>query len=156
MTHPCASPIVIWPDRQAALAPHCTKLHPSVASAALVLPTSAAACLAILARNWVTVELGAGGGILAGPGGRPSRFPQLFSGPFTPEQRMQVALAHILVCSPIGVLFPCTDMENTSLQLKLDILAEFITKVESVTSIILFIALMIQFFVQLGTGNPLW
>ncbi|KAF9223507.1 Ca-transporting ATPase [Gyrodon lividus] len=47
-----------------------------------------------------------------------------------------------------------TDAENTPLQLKLNILAEFIAKVGSIAGIILFSALMIRFFVQLGTGDP--
>ncbi|KAF8837766.1 Ca-transporting ATPase [Paxillus ammoniavirescens] len=47
-----------------------------------------------------------------------------------------------------------TDAENTPLQLKLNILAELIAKVGSIAGIILFTALMIRFFVQLGTGDP--
>ncbi|KIJ14249.1 hypothetical protein PAXINDRAFT_12900 [Paxillus involutus ATCC 200175] len=47
-----------------------------------------------------------------------------------------------------------TDAENTPLQLKLNILAELIAKAGSIAGIILFSALMIRFFVQLGTGNP--
>ncbi|KAL4062136.1 Ca-transporting ATPase [Scleroderma citrinum] len=47
-----------------------------------------------------------------------------------------------------------TDTENTPLQLKLNVLAEFIAKVGGVAGIVLFSALMIRFFVQLGTGNP--
>ncbi|KIJ66705.1 hypothetical protein HYDPIDRAFT_26133 [Hydnomerulius pinastri MD-312] len=47
-----------------------------------------------------------------------------------------------------------TDAENTPLQLKLNILAELIAKIGSIAGIILFGALMIRFFVQLGTGNP--
>ncbi|KAG6329880.1 hypothetical protein ID866_9209 [Astraeus odoratus] len=47
-----------------------------------------------------------------------------------------------------------TDTENTPLQLKLNVLAELIAKIGSVAGIVLFSALMIRFFVQLGTGNP--
>ncbi|PCH42057.1 Ca-transporting ATPase [Wolfiporia cocos MD-104 SS10] len=46
------------------------------------------------------------------------------------------------------------DTENTPLQLKLNILAELIAKVGSAVGLLLFAALMIRFFVQLGTGNP--
>ena len=47
-----------------------------------------------------------------------------------------------------------TDAENTPLQLKLNVLAELIAKAGSVAGLVLFGALMIRFFVQLGTGNP--
>lgn len=47
-----------------------------------------------------------------------------------------------------------TEAENTPLQLKLNILAELIAKVGSVAGLVLFGALMIRFFVQLGTDNP--
>lgn len=46
------------------------------------------------------------------------------------------------------------DTENTPLQLKLNNLAELIAKLGSAAGLILFIALMIRFFVQLGSGNP--
>lgn len=46
------------------------------------------------------------------------------------------------------------DTENTPLQLKLNALAELIAKIGSLAGLILFIALMIRFFVQLGRGNP--
>ena len=46
------------------------------------------------------------------------------------------------------------DSENTPLQLKLNDLAELIAKLGSAAGLILFIALMIRFFVQLGTHNP--
>ncbi|KAL6301353.1 calcium-translocating P-type ATPase [Sparassis latifolia] len=46
------------------------------------------------------------------------------------------------------------DSESTPLQLKLNDLAELIAKVGSVAGLVLFIALMIRFFVQLGTNNP--
>ncbi|RDB25860.1 Calcium-transporting ATPase 2 [Hypsizygus marmoreus] len=46
------------------------------------------------------------------------------------------------------------DTENTPLQLKLNALAELIAKIGSVAGLILFSALMIRFFVQLGTGTP--
>ncbi|KAK0222080.1 Ca-transporting ATPase [Armillaria fumosa] len=44
--------------------------------------------------------------------------------------------------------------ENTPLQLKLNYLAELIAKLGSLAGLILFTALMIRFFVQLGTNNP--
>ena len=47
-----------------------------------------------------------------------------------------------------------TDAENTPLQLKLNVLAELIAKAGSVAGLVLFAALMIRFFVQLGTDNP--
>jgi Ca2+-transporting ATPase len=47
-----------------------------------------------------------------------------------------------------------TDAENTPLQLKLNALAELIAKLGSMAGLILFTALMIRFFVQLGTGVP--
>lgn len=46
------------------------------------------------------------------------------------------------------------DSESTPLQLKLNYLAELIAKLGSLAGLILFIALMIRFFVQLGTGEP--
>lgn len=46
------------------------------------------------------------------------------------------------------------DTENTPLQLKLNALAELIAKIGSVAGLLLFTALMIRFFVQLGTGDP--
>ncbi|KAF6754524.1 calcium-transporting ATPase [Ephemerocybe angulata] len=46
------------------------------------------------------------------------------------------------------------DTENTPLQLKLNALAELIAKIGSIAGLALFIALMIRFFVQLGTGDP--
>lgn len=46
------------------------------------------------------------------------------------------------------------DTENTPLQLKLNDLAELIAKVGSAAGILLFTALMIRFFVQLGTNEP--
>ncbi|KII89872.1 hypothetical protein PLICRDRAFT_40040 [Plicaturopsis crispa FD-325 SS-3] len=46
------------------------------------------------------------------------------------------------------------DTENTPLQLKLNALAELIAKLGSAAGLILFVALMIRFFVQLGQGVP--
>lgn len=46
------------------------------------------------------------------------------------------------------------DAENTPLQLKLNDLAELIAKLGSMAGLILFSALMIRFFVQLGKGDP--
>ena len=46
------------------------------------------------------------------------------------------------------------DTENTPLQLKLNALAELIAKIGSLAGLILFVALMIRFFVQLGKGVP--
>ncbi|PPR03673.1 hypothetical protein CVT24_007794 [Panaeolus cyanescens] len=46
------------------------------------------------------------------------------------------------------------DTENTPLQLKLNNLAELIAKIGSAAGLLLFTALMIRFFVQLGTGKP--
>lgn len=46
------------------------------------------------------------------------------------------------------------DSENTPLQLKLNYLAELIAKLGSAAGLILFSALMIRFFVQLGTNEP--
>jgi len=46
------------------------------------------------------------------------------------------------------------DAEHTPLQLKLNRLAELIAKLGSMAGLILFTALMIRFFVQLGTRNP--
>jgi Ca2+-transporting ATPase len=48
----------------------------------------------------------------------------------------------------------CGDTENTPLQLKLNALAELIAKIGSIAGLLLFSALMIRFFVQLGTGDP--
>jgi hypothetical protein len=44
--------------------------------------------------------------------------------------------------------------ESTPLQLKLNDLAELIAKLGSAAGLLLFAALMIRFFVQLGTGEP--
>jgi P-type Ca2+ transporter type 2C len=46
------------------------------------------------------------------------------------------------------------DTEHTPLQLKLNYLAELIAKIGSAAGLTLFTALMIRFFVQLGTGEP--
>ncbi|KAI0789888.1 calcium-translocating P-type ATPase [Abortiporus biennis] len=46
------------------------------------------------------------------------------------------------------------DAENTPLQLKLNDLAELIAKLGGAAGLILFTALMIRFFVQLGTNDP--
>lgn len=46
------------------------------------------------------------------------------------------------------------DTEDTPLQLKLNDLAELIAKLGTAAGLILFSALMIRFFVQLGTGEP--
>ena len=46
------------------------------------------------------------------------------------------------------------DAENTPLQHKLNNLAELIATLGSIAGLALFIALMIRFFVQLGTNNP--
>jgi Ca2+-transporting ATPase len=46
------------------------------------------------------------------------------------------------------------DAENTPLQLKLNELAELIAKLGSAAGLILFVALMIRFFVQLGKDEP--
>ncbi|TFK49949.1 calcium-translocating P-type ATPase [Heliocybe sulcata] len=46
------------------------------------------------------------------------------------------------------------DSENTPLQLKLNDLAELIAKLGSMAGLLLFTALMIRFFVQLGTNEP--
>ena len=46
------------------------------------------------------------------------------------------------------------DTENTPLQLKLNALAELIAKLGSAAGLILFTALMIRFFVQLGENSP--
>ncbi|KAI0067278.1 calcium-translocating P-type ATPase [Artomyces pyxidatus] len=46
------------------------------------------------------------------------------------------------------------DSENTPLQLKLNDLAELIAKFGSIAGLLLFSALMIRFFVQLGQGSP--
>ena len=40
------------------------------------------------------------------------------------------------------------------MQLKLNVLAELIAKAGSIAGLVLFGALMIRFFVQLGTNNP--
>ncbi|KAG6380528.1 Ca-transporting ATPase [Boletus reticuloceps] len=47
-----------------------------------------------------------------------------------------------------------TDIENILLQVKLNVLAELIAKAGSVAGLVLFSALMIHFFVQLGMNNP--
>ncbi|KAJ7104244.1 calcium-transporting ATPase [Mycena belliarum] len=46
------------------------------------------------------------------------------------------------------------DPDNTPLQIKLNALAELIAKIGSAAGLILFISLLIRFFVQLGTGDP--
>jgi len=46
------------------------------------------------------------------------------------------------------------DTEHTPLQFKLNYLAELIAKIGSAAGLALFTALMIRFFVQLGTGEP--
>lgn len=46
------------------------------------------------------------------------------------------------------------DTENTPLQLKLNALAELIAKIGSLAGLLLFTALMIRFFVELGKGVP--
>ncbi|KAH9024007.1 hypothetical protein EDB83DRAFT_1980676 [Lactarius deliciosus] len=46
------------------------------------------------------------------------------------------------------------DSENTPLQLKLNDLSEIIAKISSVAGGLLFAALLIRYFVQLGTNNP--
>ncbi|KAG5642715.1 hypothetical protein DXG03_002291 [Asterophora parasitica] len=47
-----------------------------------------------------------------------------------------------------------TDSENTPLQLKLNALAELIAKIGSAAGLLLFVALLIRFFVQLGSNVP--
>lgn len=47
-----------------------------------------------------------------------------------------------------------TENDNTPLQIKLNNLAELIAKLGSLAGLLLFVALLIRFFVQLGTGNP--
>ncbi|KAG2065094.1 calcium ATPase [Suillus decipiens] len=47
-----------------------------------------------------------------------------------------------------------TETEHTPLQLKLNVLAEFVAKPGSIAGIILFFALMIRFIVQFATGSP--
>ncbi|KAG2341321.1 calcium-translocating P-type ATPase [Suillus weaverae] len=47
-----------------------------------------------------------------------------------------------------------TETENTPLQLKLNVLAEFIAKIGSIAGLIFFSTLMIRFIVQLATGSP--
>ncbi|OAX36045.1 calcium-translocating P-type ATPase, partial [Rhizopogon vinicolor AM-OR11-026] len=47
-----------------------------------------------------------------------------------------------------------TDAENTPLQLKFNILAEFIAKIGSIAGIVLFSLLMVRFIVQLVTSEP--
>ncbi|KAJ7052601.1 Ca-transporting ATPase [Mycena amicta] len=46
------------------------------------------------------------------------------------------------------------DTDNTPLQVKLNALAELIAKLGSAAGLVLFTALLIRFFVQLGTGTP--
>ncbi|KAJ7227098.1 Ca-transporting ATPase [Mycena pura] len=46
------------------------------------------------------------------------------------------------------------DADNTPLQIKLNALAELIAKLGSAAGLVLFTALLIRFFVQLGTGEP--
>ncbi|KAF7312342.1 Calcium-transporting ATPase [Mycena indigotica] len=46
------------------------------------------------------------------------------------------------------------DTDNTPLQVKLNALAELIAKLGSAAGLILFVALLIRFFVQLGTNDP--
>lgn len=46
------------------------------------------------------------------------------------------------------------DTENTPLQIKLNALAELIAKLGSAAGLLLFSALLIRFFVELGTNNP--
>ncbi|KAJ7227086.1 Ca-transporting ATPase [Mycena pura] len=46
------------------------------------------------------------------------------------------------------------DADNTPLQIKLNAFAELIAKLGSAAGLILFTALLIRFFVQLGTGEP--
>ena len=48
-----------------------------------------------------------------------------------------------------------SDTEHTPLQLKLNNLAELIAKIGSLAGLLLFVALLIRFFVQLGTGIPI-
>ena len=47
-----------------------------------------------------------------------------------------------------------TENESTPLTTKLNYLAQLITKIASLAGLLLFIALLIRFFVQLGTGEP--
>ncbi|TRM65028.1 hypothetical protein BD626DRAFT_547303 [Schizophyllum amplum] len=47
-----------------------------------------------------------------------------------------------------------SDGENTPLQLKLNALAELIATIGGAAGLLLFVALLIRFFVQLGTGEP--
>ena len=62
------------------------------------------------------------------------------------------------VTSGAYFLVTCTalrgDTEDTPLQVKLNNLAELIAKIGSAAGLALFSALMIRFFVQLGTGEP--
>lgn len=46
------------------------------------------------------------------------------------------------------------DFEAAPLQIKLNHLAEMIAKIGTAAGLLLFVALMVRFFVQLGTGNP--
>lgn len=45
-------------------------------------------------------------------------------------------------------------MENTPLQIKLNNLAELIAKAGSAAGLLLFVALLIRFFVQIGQNEP--
>ncbi|KAH8113119.1 hypothetical protein DFH11DRAFT_1728039 [Phellopilus nigrolimitatus] len=47
-----------------------------------------------------------------------------------------------------------TDNDNTPLQMKLNNLAELIAKLRSTVGLLLFVVLLIRFFVQLSTGDP--
>jgi P-type Ca2+ transporter type 2C len=46
------------------------------------------------------------------------------------------------------------EAEAIPLQFKLNALAELIAKLGSLAGLLLFIALLVRFFVQLGTGDP--
>jgi Ca2+-transporting ATPase len=46
------------------------------------------------------------------------------------------------------------DIENTPLQLKVYAVGELIAQIGSLAGLLLFLALLIRFFVQLGTGEP--
>ncbi|KAF7353597.1 Calcium-transporting ATPase [Mycena venus] len=79
----------------------------------------------------------------------------------------QVAVGDIVLLEP-GEIVPCDgvflsghnvkflrgDAGNTPLQIKLNDLAELIAKLGSAAGLILFTALLIRFFVQLGTNEP--
>jgi Ca2+-transporting ATPase len=110
-----------------------------------------AECLALRQRR---VESGAGDKSMDAPGTHTDCF--IVSGSKVLEGVGQYVVVAVGTKSFNGRIMMALrgDTENTPLQLKLNALAELIAKLGSAAGLILFTALLIRFFVQLGQGEP--